>query len=104
MIPVRLVAEASSVRPLSESPNAASDVDGSENGGACMMDATGDGPMDLVLMQSGPEAIRVLQRKSWKLRRLGCPGGRSQGLGTGHRMRGGRLRRRRFERPRSSAR
>jgi Tfp pilus assembly protein PilF len=29
-------------------------------GGACMMDATGDGHMDLVLMQAGAQAIRVL--------------------------------------------
>jgi len=29
-------------------------------GGACMMDATGSGQMDLVLMQSGQQAIRVL--------------------------------------------
>jgi tetratricopeptide (TPR) repeat protein len=29
-------------------------------GGACMMDVTGDGHMDLVLMQSGTQAIRVL--------------------------------------------
>jgi len=29
-------------------------------GGACMMDATGDGHMDLVLMQTGSQAIRVL--------------------------------------------
>ncbi len=29
-------------------------------GGACMMDATGDGHMDLVLMESGAQAIRVL--------------------------------------------
>jgi tetratricopeptide (TPR) repeat protein len=32
-------------------------------GGACMMDVTGDGHMDLVLMQSGPQAIRVLHAK-----------------------------------------
>ena len=32
-------------------------------GGACMMDATGDGHMDLVLMQSGAQAIRVLHAK-----------------------------------------
>jgi tetratricopeptide (TPR) repeat protein len=32
-------------------------------GGACMMDATGDGHMDLVLMQEGPQAIRVLHGK-----------------------------------------
>jgi len=29
-------------------------------GGACMIDASGSGQMDLVLMQSGPQAIRVL--------------------------------------------
>lgn len=33
-------------------------------GGACLMDATGDGQMDLVLMQSGSDAIRVLHRGS----------------------------------------
>ena len=32
-------------------------------GGACMMDATGDGHMDLVLMQSGAQAIRVLHAR-----------------------------------------
>jgi tetratricopeptide (TPR) repeat protein len=32
-------------------------------GGACMMDLTGEGPMDLVLMQTGPQAIRVLHAK-----------------------------------------
>ena len=32
-------------------------------GGACMIDAAGDGRMDLVLMQSGPQAIRVLQNQ-----------------------------------------
>ena len=32
-------------------------------GGACMMDVTGDGHMDLVLMQSGAQAIRVLHAK-----------------------------------------
>jgi tetratricopeptide (TPR) repeat protein len=32
-------------------------------GGACMMDASGDGQMDLVLMQSGAQAIRVLHAK-----------------------------------------
>lgn len=30
-------------------------------GGACMLDAAGDGHMDLVLMQSGEQAIRVLR-------------------------------------------
>ncbi|MGB6692178.1 MAG: FG-GAP-like repeat-containing protein [Terracidiphilus sp.] len=32
-------------------------------GGACMMDVTGDGHMDLVLMQSGAQAIRVLHNR-----------------------------------------
>ncbi len=32
-------------------------------GGACMIDVTGDGSMDLVLMQDGPQAIRVLHAK-----------------------------------------
>ena len=46
-------------------------------GGACMMDATGSGQMDLVLMQSGAQAIRVLHRASdgkfedWMRRRRG---------------------------------
>jgi len=33
------------------------------SGGACMMDATGSGQMDLVLMQTGAQAIRVLHNK-----------------------------------------
>ena len=32
-------------------------------GGACMMDVTGSGQMDLVLMQSGAQAIRVLHNR-----------------------------------------
>ncbi len=32
-------------------------------GGACMMDVTGSGNMDLVLMQAGAQAIRVLHNK-----------------------------------------
>lgn len=32
-------------------------------GGACMLDVTGDGHMDLVLMQSGAQAIRVLHAR-----------------------------------------
>ena len=32
----------------------------STTGGACMMDTTGDGAMDLILMQSGAHAIRVM--------------------------------------------
>ena len=36
---------------------------GASSGGACMMDVDGDGVYDLVLMQSGAEAIRVLRCK-----------------------------------------
>ena len=54
MIPVRLVEE-----PMAPASEAA---DFNTTGGACMMDATGAGEMDLVLMQSGPQAIRVLHR------------------------------------------
>jgi len=53
MIPVKLDA-----RPL-----VASTTGWSTTGGSCMMDATGDGRMDLVLMQSGEQAIRVLRNK-----------------------------------------
>ena len=52
MIPVRLVAQ-----PLIA---AASVPAFTTTGGACMIDATGSGQMDLVLMQSGKQAIRVL--------------------------------------------
>ena len=33
-------------------------------GGACMMDVTGSGQMDLVLMQTGAQAIRVLHQRA----------------------------------------
>jgi tetratricopeptide (TPR) repeat protein len=52
MIPVQLVA-----RPLLTSTT---ETAWTTTGGACMMDATGSGSMDLVLMQSGAQAIRVL--------------------------------------------
>jgi Tfp pilus assembly protein PilF len=52
MIPVQLVAQP--LAPLSKG-------DGyTTTGGACMIDATGSGRMDLVLMQTGAQAIRVL--------------------------------------------
>jgi Flp pilus assembly protein TadD len=52
MIPVKLVAQPMAVAaPFTTT------------GGACMLDAAGDGRMDLVLMQSGPQAIRVLHAK-----------------------------------------
>ena len=50
MIPVRLVAQ----------PLVAGGTAFTTTGGACMIDATGSGQMDLVLMQSGAQAIRVL--------------------------------------------
>ena len=53
MIPVKLVAEQMGPKDAS-----------SETGGACMLDVTGDGQTDLVLMESGPQAIRVLHRTS----------------------------------------
>jgi tetratricopeptide (TPR) repeat protein len=65
MIPVRLMAQ-----PLvSEETAGSSRTVGHESlrftttGGACMMDATGSGQMDLVLMQSGAQTIRVLHNK-----------------------------------------
>ncbi len=54
MIPVRLDAQ---TLPAAKGPS-------SETGGACMMDVTGSGSMDLVLMQSGEQALRVLHRRA----------------------------------------
>ena len=66
MIPVRLVEE-----PMAPASEAA---DFKTTGGACMMDATGAGEMDLVLMQSGPQAIRVLHReKNGRFETLDAP-------------------------------
>ena len=56
MIPVRLVEE-----PML---SARTSSDSTLTGGACMMDTTGSGQMDLLLMQSGPQAIRILHRRS----------------------------------------
>jgi tetratricopeptide (TPR) repeat protein len=53
MIPVRLEAQ-----PM------LSETSGTETGGACMIDSTGSGAMDLVVMQSGPQAIRILHRRA----------------------------------------
>ena len=54
MIPLKLVAQ-----PMVTGKTAPFTT----TGGACMMDVTGDGHMDLVLMQEGAQAIRVLQNK-----------------------------------------
>ena len=60
MIPVKLVA-----RPLlSHVQKSGPGVPGfTTTGGACMMDASGSGSMDLVLMQAGEQAIHVLHPK-----------------------------------------
>ncbi len=54
MIPVKLVAQ-----PLN-SLSSGVEKPWATTGGACMMDATGEGSMDLILMQAGPQVIRVL--------------------------------------------
>ncbi|MGC1461341.1 MAG: FG-GAP-like repeat-containing protein [Terracidiphilus sp.] len=59
MIPVRLIAEPMLAERQGAGKQAASFVG---SGGACMMDVTGSGQMDLVLMQTGAQAIRVLHR------------------------------------------
>jgi tetratricopeptide (TPR) repeat protein len=79
MIPVKLVAQplvslVSKARPGAPAQSLVSQDPKSEGpgapggaltttGGACMMDVTGSGSMDLVLMQSGEQAIRVLHGK-----------------------------------------
>ena len=62
MIPVRLVAQPLLAASPSNSSGPATPF--ATTGGACMIDATGSGQMDLVLMQSGPQAIRILHRSS----------------------------------------
>jgi tetratricopeptide (TPR) repeat protein len=57
MIPVKLAA-----MPLNL-PIAGIPWPWTTNGGACMMDVTGDEHMDLVLMQTGAQAIRVLHNE-----------------------------------------
>jgi tetratricopeptide (TPR) repeat protein len=57
MIPVRL-----SAQPLAAATHVRPEFS-SVTGGACMIDATGSGQMDLVLMQSGEQAIRVLHNR-----------------------------------------
>lgn len=55
MIGMKLVEQPMAVKTESAAPASAS-------GGACMLDVTGSGQMDLVLMQSGEQAIGVLHR------------------------------------------
>jgi tetratricopeptide (TPR) repeat protein len=54
MIPVRLEAQ----------PLLTSDSNNNETGGACMLDVTGSGQTDVVLMADGAQAIRVLHRRA----------------------------------------
>jgi tetratricopeptide (TPR) repeat protein len=61
MIPVKLVAETMLAQKVKVAET---------GGGACMLDATGSGQMDLVLMESGPQAIRILHRASGKFEDL----------------------------------
>jgi tetratricopeptide (TPR) repeat protein len=57
MIPVKLMAEQIGSQDTHSSSGAPAFT-----GGACMLDVTGSGQMDLLLMQSGPQAIGVLHR------------------------------------------
>jgi tetratricopeptide (TPR) repeat protein len=61
MIPVKLVEKEMVSQVPNEKPGAPSEW--ATTGGACMMDVTGDGHMDLVLMQAGTQAIRALHDK-----------------------------------------
>ncbi len=45
-------------------PMLARESNASETGGACMIDATGSGQMDLVVLRSGPQAIRLLHPRA----------------------------------------
>jgi Tfp pilus assembly protein PilF len=68
MIPVKLVAETMgrTIPPMPQKRGMDGATTNSETGtgGACMLDVTGSGQMDLVLMESGAHAIRVLHRGS----------------------------------------
>ncbi len=57
MIPVRLVAQGI------VAPGQGDSASWPATGGACMIDAMGSGQMDLLLMQSGDQAIRVLHNR-----------------------------------------
>ena len=65
MIPVKLVAQEIGSQVSESRPGAPSPAEIAAawptTGGACMMDVAGSGHMDLVLMQNGPHAIRVLR-------------------------------------------
>ena len=58
MIPVKLVASSLAFKVPKAGPSSFTTT-----GGACSLDVTGSGSMDLVLMQTGAQAIRVLHNK-----------------------------------------
>ena len=94
MIPVKLVGETMirAISPLPKKPgkDGAPRPSETETGGACMLDVTGSGQMDLVLTEAGPQAIRVLHREGrWELCGCGCGGCGAEGFGPGSGMRGG---------------
>jgi tetratricopeptide (TPR) repeat protein len=62
MIPVKLVE--AGLEEKQAAPAQAGGAEGQPTGGACMMDATGDGKMDLIVMQDGAQAIGVLRATS----------------------------------------
>jgi tetratricopeptide (TPR) repeat protein len=62
MIPMKLVAQSLDSQVSKSRPGAPSEK-WTTTGGACMLDVTGSGAMDLVLMQFGAQAIRVLHNK-----------------------------------------
>ncbi len=89
MIPVKLVAEALGSQVSKARPGAPGS---SETGGACMLDVTGSGQMDLVLMESGKQAIRVLHRGSdGKFADVDVAAAGAEGFGRCRGLRGGRL-------------
>ena len=61
MIAMKMIAEAMAAD--SQVSKARPGAPSSGSGGACMLDVTGSGQMDLVLMQSGEQAIAVLHRR-----------------------------------------
>ncbi len=62
MIPVKLVAEQIGLQAAKGQAQAGGAS--ASTGGACMLDVLGSGQMDLVLMQSGAQAIGVVHRKA----------------------------------------
>jgi tetratricopeptide (TPR) repeat protein len=62
MIPVKMVAQVLDSKVSKARPGPPS-VKWTTTGGACSLDVTGSGNMDLVLMQTGVQAIRVLHNK-----------------------------------------